>query len=166
MSRRELTSRRSVPRRGSSSFIIAICMTQRRIKQPCRATVSPAVSASRGCVLRDDAFSGTRARRPCRVGASVRACVRASVRMVPAERCCEWVNTYVFGSMQCPAATRQGDGKQCEHTLLILRPVLAHCATRCASARGIHPHLVRTHPSSPGFHFSCLLLFQQHLKHT
>lgn len=48
--------------------------------------------------------------------------------------------TYVFDSVQCPAATRQGDGKQCEHTLLTPRPVLAHCATRCASARGVHPH--------------------------
>lgn len=97
------------------------------------------VSVSRECVLRD-AFSGTRAHRPCRVGASVRA--------TPARTALRVGGTYVFGSMQCPAATRQGDGKQCEHTLLTPRPVLAHCATRCASACGVHPHLVRTHPRS------------------
>lgn len=80
---------------------------------------------------------------PCRVGASVRA--------TPARTALRVGGTYVFGSMQCPAATRQGDGKQCEHTLLTPRPVLAHCATRCASARGVHPHLVRTHPRSSSF---------------
>jgi len=73
----------SVPRRDSSSFITAICMTQRRIKQLCCATVNSAISVSCGRILRDDAFSGTRAHRPCRVGASVRA--------TPAEWCYEWV---------------------------------------------------------------------------
>lgn len=67
--------------------------------------------------------------------------------------------TYVFGSVQCPAATRQGDGKQCEHTLLTPRPVPAHCVTAvCIRARS--PSAPCTHPRSPRSHsFSHLLLF-------